>query len=173
MPTSDFLRVSSYSRNAAWISCWFYCWCMSYYVWYARTCIFTYVLISFIFSTYYARCGVKSRVDEMKVNTQCGEKEKRVEDEERRGRNCWWHRRPFMEGLRFRRLANEQECLRLTAEWKPGESMIGPAIACQRIALCASPFFPSPLHPRSRHYPWKTMEIGKKIPPVRLRWKLS
>lgn len=69
-----------------------------------------------------------------------------------------------MEGLRFRRLANEQECLRLTAEWEPGESMIGPAIACQRIALCASPFFPSPLHPRSRHHPWKTMEIGKKIP---------
>lgn len=28
------------------------------------------------------------------------------------------------EGLRFRRLPNEQECHRLTAEWKLGESMI-------------------------------------------------
>lgn len=51
----------------------------------------------------------------------------------------------FMEGLRFRRLAHEQECHWLTAEWELGESMIGTAIAYQRsrCRLCFAFFPPS------------------------------
>lgn len=49
-----------------------------------------------------------------------------------------------MEGLRFRRLAHEQECHWLTAEWELGESMIGTAIAYQRsrCRLCFAFFSP-------------------------------
>lgn len=61
-----------------------------------------------------------------------------------RGRSFWSPQTPeaFMGGLRFRRLANEQECYQLTAEWEPVESMIEPAIARQK-SRCSScfPFF--------------------------------
>jgi len=49
----------------------------------------------------------------------------------------------FTEGLRFRRLAHEQKCHWLTAEWEPRESMIGITIACQRSCCrsCLHVFF--------------------------------
>lgn len=47
----------------------------------------------------------------------------------------------FVEGLRFRRLANQQECDRLTVEWDPAGSMIETAIVLrQRPGPLVSPF---------------------------------
>lgn len=113
---------------------------------YAHICL----PINFISSTYYARCDVTEREVERVNESEYTVWKKRnakatARSEAAEGASGSGARGAFKEGLRFRRLAHEQECHSLTAEWELGESMIGTAIACQR-SHCRSCFaFFSPL----------------------------
>lgn len=154
------------STNAAEISCWVCCRrnCLTVHTQtYARTFACQLILYPRHIICDVTLPSVKSR-ESTKVNIQYGKSETRKRGMARSeaAEGASGARGAFMEGLRFRRLAHEQECYWLTAEWEPGESMI--ETACQR-SLCRSclAFFSASEDNGNR----------EESTPVRLRWKLS
>lgn len=116
--------------------------------------------------------SVKRR-ESTKVNIQCWEKSETRKQPGRRTRERGTEgasgsaRGAFMEGLRFRRLANVQECQRLTAEWDLENRWSSPRSLAKGVVAVLRVFS---LPPLLKEEQWKS---GRKRTPVRLRWKLS